>query len=249
MIAGGLAVPPRHPREPLSDVGYLDVEGRGVEQIEPPAGQHALPGTRRRSRSVRHQASSAGGSCGKVKRAQAGMASASVALPAVIGRPLSMAALTLSMRAIAIACGSGARSKRADRPPAGQDVGSGRGQGALGGRDQHAAARRSAMLHARDHFLSDIAALPEADAAGLVEQHVMRKCLAERIVAAAFGDAVGDAEGMPGGGFSVRRLSRRVVAPNPRRARQTAGRAARPASVESEFEAPESACQAMRTGF
>ena len=45
------------------------------------------------------------------------------------------------------------------------------------------------MLHARDHFLADIAALPEADAAGLVEQDVMRKGIAELVVEAAFGNA------------------------------------------------------------
>ena len=37
----------------------------------------------------------------------------------------------------------------------------------------------------------------KADAADLVEQHVMRKGVAERVVAAAFGDAVGDAECRP----------------------------------------------------
>ncbi len=59
------------------------------------------------------------------------------------------------------------------------------------------------MLHARDHLLADIAALPEADAAELVEQHVMRKGVAQRIVGAAFGDAVGDAEGVPGVGIRI----------------------------------------------
>src|SRR5579862_689176 len=40
----GLPVPARDTREPVRDVFELDVERRGVEQIEPAAGQHALPG-------------------------------------------------------------------------------------------------------------------------------------------------------------------------------------------------------------
>ena len=63
--------------------------------------------------------------------------------------------------------------------------------------DQHAAPRRAAMLHARHHLLADVAALPEADAAILVEQHVMREGVARRIVEAAFGDAMRDAQRMP----------------------------------------------------
>jgi hypothetical protein len=33
----GLAVPAGHPRQPVSDVLDLDVEGRGVEEIKAPA--------------------------------------------------------------------------------------------------------------------------------------------------------------------------------------------------------------------
>ena len=43
MRAAGLAVPARDPRQPMGDVGDLDVERRGVDQIEPPSRQHALP--------------------------------------------------------------------------------------------------------------------------------------------------------------------------------------------------------------
>ena len=38
-----LPVPARDAGEPVGDVGDLDVERRGIEQIEPAAGQHALP--------------------------------------------------------------------------------------------------------------------------------------------------------------------------------------------------------------
>jgi hypothetical protein len=41
-----LAVPARHPGKPVGDVLDLDVERRGVEEIEPAARQHALPGAR-----------------------------------------------------------------------------------------------------------------------------------------------------------------------------------------------------------
>ena len=46
MSALGLAVPPRHPRQPMGDVLDLDIERRGIEEIEPPSRQHALPGPR-----------------------------------------------------------------------------------------------------------------------------------------------------------------------------------------------------------
>src|SRR3990167_3134572 len=45
--AFGLAVPARDARQAVRDVLDLDVERRGVEQIEPAARQHALPGARR----------------------------------------------------------------------------------------------------------------------------------------------------------------------------------------------------------
>src|ERR1039457_6873973 len=47
MRALRLPLPARHAREPVRDVVDLDVERRGVEQIEPPPRQHALPGARR----------------------------------------------------------------------------------------------------------------------------------------------------------------------------------------------------------
>ena len=48
----GLAVPARDARETMRDVLDLDVERGGVEQIEPAARQHALPGARRVARAV-----------------------------------------------------------------------------------------------------------------------------------------------------------------------------------------------------
>jgi hypothetical protein len=55
----GLAVPARHPCKPMRDIFDLDVERRGVEEIEPSPGQHALPGARRfpHSRHGIHRAS------------------------------------------------------------------------------------------------------------------------------------------------------------------------------------------------
>jgi hypothetical protein len=44
MRAAGLAVPACDTREAMGDIGDLDIERRGVEQIEPPSRQHALPG-------------------------------------------------------------------------------------------------------------------------------------------------------------------------------------------------------------
>ena len=46
MCAAGLAIPARDAGEPVGDVLDLDIERGGVEQIEPPARQHALPGAR-----------------------------------------------------------------------------------------------------------------------------------------------------------------------------------------------------------
>ena len=56
--ADGLAVPARHPGEAVGDVLDLDVERGGIEQVEPAARQHALPGARRRRKRGR------GSSCG-----------------------------------------------------------------------------------------------------------------------------------------------------------------------------------------
>ena len=49
MLAVGLAVPTGDAGQPVRDVLDLDVERRGVEQVEPPPAQHALPGPRSRS--------------------------------------------------------------------------------------------------------------------------------------------------------------------------------------------------------
>src|SRR5215211_272625 len=43
VVAAGLAVPARDPRQPVRDIGDLDIERGGVEQVEPPSRQHALP--------------------------------------------------------------------------------------------------------------------------------------------------------------------------------------------------------------
>ncbi len=44
MRAVSLSVPARHTREPVGDICHFDIERRGIEQIEPPAREHALPG-------------------------------------------------------------------------------------------------------------------------------------------------------------------------------------------------------------
>src|SRR5262249_31435967 len=68
----GLPVPAGDAREPMGDVRDLHVERRGVEQVEPPSGQHALPSAKRRggydrSRAGRHRvqrpAKAAKGAC------------------------------------------------------------------------------------------------------------------------------------------------------------------------------------------
>ncbi len=40
----GLAVPARHPGQAMGDVLDLDIQRAGLQQIEPAAAQHALPG-------------------------------------------------------------------------------------------------------------------------------------------------------------------------------------------------------------
>jgi hypothetical protein len=63
--------------------------------------------------------------------------------------------------------------------------------------DRHdARAGGAAVLHARDHLLADIAALPEGDAAELVEQRLVREGVAIEEVAPAIGDAEPDAAGV-----------------------------------------------------
>ena len=180
VVADRLAVPAGDAREPVRDVGDLDVERRGVEQVEPAARQHALPGARRSAGLVGHQASSAAAASGKVKRAsrrdrERQRHAASLDRHAGVDRFLdAVDAHDRQRRAVRRPC----RACRSARPSA-SDLGAGRGQGAVGRGDQHAAARRAAVLHARHHFLADIAALPEADAAILVEQHVMREGVAQ----------------------------------------------------------------------
>ena len=44
MRALGLPVPARHARQAVGDVANLDIERGGVEEIETPPRQHALPG-------------------------------------------------------------------------------------------------------------------------------------------------------------------------------------------------------------
>src|SRR5262245_27568049 len=44
MSAARLSVPARDARKSMSDVFNLDVERRGIEQVESPSAQHALPG-------------------------------------------------------------------------------------------------------------------------------------------------------------------------------------------------------------
>ncbi|EEF22540.1 conserved hypothetical protein [Ricinus communis] len=46
MVATRLPVPTRHTRQTMSDIGKFDIERRGIEKVETPAGQHALPCTR-----------------------------------------------------------------------------------------------------------------------------------------------------------------------------------------------------------
>ena len=53
------------------------------------------------------------------------------------------------------------------------------------------------MLHARHDLLADEAAFLETYAAHLVEQHVVWEGVSQRIVGAAFGDAIVDAERVP----------------------------------------------------
>ena len=53
------------------------------------------------------------------------------------------------------------------------------------------------MLHPGDDLLAYIAAFPKADAAQLLEKHVVRKGLAERIVRVALRNAIGHAQVVP----------------------------------------------------
>ena len=54
MGADGLAVPARDAGEAVGDVLDLDVERRGIEEVEAAAGQHALPGAGRGGGAVGH---------------------------------------------------------------------------------------------------------------------------------------------------------------------------------------------------
>src|SRR6185436_1247862 len=44
VLALRLAVPARHTREAVGDIFDLDIERRRVQEVEPPAAQHTLPG-------------------------------------------------------------------------------------------------------------------------------------------------------------------------------------------------------------
>ncbi|MNZ72048.1 hypothetical protein D3C78_904180 [compost metagenome] len=46
VVAARLAVPAGDTGKAVGDIGNFHIERRRVEQIEPPAGQHALPGAR-----------------------------------------------------------------------------------------------------------------------------------------------------------------------------------------------------------
>ena len=46
VVALGLAIPPRHPRKAMGDILDLDVERRGVQQVESPSRKHPLPGAK-----------------------------------------------------------------------------------------------------------------------------------------------------------------------------------------------------------
>ena len=60
---------------------------------------------------------------------------------------------------------------------------------------QNAAARRAAMLHARDDFLAHVATLLETDAAQLIEIGLMRETLARPDVGARVAESERDARG------------------------------------------------------
>ena len=57
MRPDGLSVPAGDASEPMGDVGDLDVERRRIEEIEPPPGQHPLPGAERSGTSGRSRTS------------------------------------------------------------------------------------------------------------------------------------------------------------------------------------------------
>ncbi len=80
--------------------------------------------------------------------------------------------------------------------------------------DQHAPPRRAAMLHARHHFLTDIAALAERQSARLVEIDVMRKGVTKGIIAARFGHACADPETGPFSGAVRHSIRLCRLAPN-----------------------------------
>jgi hypothetical protein len=45
MFSLGLTVPAGDPRQPMRDIFDFNVEGRRVQQVEPAAAEHALPGS------------------------------------------------------------------------------------------------------------------------------------------------------------------------------------------------------------
>ena len=133
---------------------------------------------------------------GQPKVAQPGSDRVSVASPARIGAPASIAAFARSRRTSASASSPADEpSVPSDLPPA-VDHRAGSGQGAAGAGDDEAAAGGAAMLHARHHLLADVAALAEIDAGELVHVGVVGEGVAEGEVDAAFGDAERDAVGV-----------------------------------------------------
>src|SRR5690606_32039012 len=87
-------------------------------------------------------------------------------------------------------------------------------QRGIGRYKQHAPARRASMLHARNDLLPDIAALAEADAICLVQKNVVREGIAKLIVLAAFGDAMGDAQAVPGRWIVAFLCGRTIASPH-----------------------------------
>src|SRR5581483_281028 len=106
---------------------------------------------------------------------------------------------------------TGMRTENPDRPFAGHNLGPYRRERGAFGEDDPPP-RRSAVLHARDDFLADIAALPEVDAAKLVHVDIVRKYLAIGEVGPALGDAEGDAVRVIGGPAGIGERTRLALA-------------------------------------
>ena len=95
--------------------------------------------------------------------------------------------------------GSFDRAERTNFATADRDRGAGYGQGTLGGDRHQPATCRRAVLHARDDFLADIAALLEIEPAIAVHHQVMRKEVGRVAVFRATGNAIDDTQRGIGG--------------------------------------------------